>query len=61
MRTFPLGNNVAVCWDLGKTMLPVAVNVPALGSYASALAEAPRPLWTPPATRTFPPGNKVAV
>jgi len=38
-------------------MLPVAVNVPAIGSYSSALARG-APWFSPPAMRTFPLGKQ---
>ena len=61
MSTFPFGNNVAVWPVLAMAMLPVAVNVPAAGSYSSALART-RPLpSSPPAMSTFPLPNNVAV
>src|SRR5689334_20480696 len=41
-------------------MLPVAVQVPVVGSYTSAVAQAPPPL-PPPVTRTLPLGSSVAV
>jgi hypothetical protein len=56
MRTFPFGNIVAVCLDLVTAMLPVAVKLPELGSYSSAVAT-----LNPPAMRTLPLGNNVAV
>ena len=46
MSTFPLGNNVAVWPSLATVMLPVAVNVPAAGSYSSALARYPLPPYS---------------
>src|SRR5208283_4328262 len=57
MSTFPSGDNVAVCHSLPVVMLPVAVNVPAVGSYSSALVLPP----SPPAMSTFPLGSNVAV
>jgi hypothetical protein len=54
--TCPLPNNVAVWPALAVVMLPVAVNVPATGSYSSAVPAAP-----PPAMSTFPFDNNVAV
>ena len=44
MRTFPFGNAVAVWPILATVMLPVAVNVPDVGSYNSALASLVSPL-----------------
>jgi hypothetical protein len=38
IRTFPLGNSVAVCQDRGIAMEPVGVKLPVVGSYNSALA-----------------------
>ena len=65
MSTFPLLSNITACPALATAMPPVAVNVPALGSYSSALARAltkePSLLSNPPAVSTFPLGNKVAV
>ncbi len=61
IRTFPSSNNVAVWYALPRLMLPVVVNVPAPGSYSSALVRPNESLPTPPAMRTFPLGNKVAV
>jgi len=63
MSTFPLGNNVAV-WNTLATpvMLSVAVNLPAAGSYSSALARYGYELLLAPcAISTFPLGNNVAV
>ena len=60
MSTLPLGSNVAVWTNLATVMLPVAVDVAVSGSYTSALARAAPALY-PPAMRTFPLGNNVAV
>ena len=46
---------------LAAVMLPVAVNVPAAGSYSSALASIAAAVARPPAMSTFPLGNNVAV
>jgi len=56
MSTLPLVNRVAVCHSLGPLMLPIAVNVPALGLNTSTLAED-----APPAMSTVPSVNNVAV
>ena len=56
-----MDNNVAVWSSLAASILPVAVNVPALGSYSSALARALPLPSSPPTMSTFPLGNNVAV
>ena len=38
--TCPVGSSVAVCWYVPTFRLPVAVHVPVLASYRSALARA---------------------
>jgi len=60
MSTISLYNSVAVGPVLATFMLPVAANVPALGSYGSTLASNPTTL-APPAMSTFPLASKVAV
>src|SRR5919202_3273900 len=62
-RTLPLASSVALAPRRAVIMLPVAVHVPVLGSYSSALervqvgSQGPKP----PATKTFPLGSSVAV
>jgi hypothetical protein len=60
MSTLPTGNKVAVWYSLRAIMLPVAENVPASGSYSSALAKTTNS-FVPPAMSTFPSSNIVAV
>ena len=62
MSTFPLPNDVVVGLPpLATVMLPVAANVPATGSYSSALARIVLPASSPQAMSTFPLSNRVAV
>jgi hypothetical protein len=50
----PLDNKVAVCPERPVLRLPVAVHVPVVGSYSSAVAEAVPLSSNPPATRNHP-------
>ncbi len=58
--TWPSDSRVAVCPDRATFIAPVAAQVPAAGSYSSALVTCSKPC-TPPATSTFPSGSRVAV
>ena len=60
-NTNPLPSKVAVCCERAVVKLPVVVNVPFVGLYSSALAEAKLEVTTPPAISTRPFGSKVAV
>ena len=61
ISTIPLASNVAVWFNLVAVMSPAAVNIPASGSYSSALARELPSSPTPPTMSTCPFGNSVAV
>jgi len=63
-KTLPSDNNVAVCEERGMDKLPGISQVPVAGLYSSAVSVLTGlfrlPIY-PPATRTFPLDNNVAV